>query len=273
MVGFGSLTLRNRYTLTHGAQCMRSFRVSSDLALILVSSMLLVQPAIGANAQTSAHRTAQRTSSVRIGTAPAASSVEVINGTLTETQVFNARGPIASPVPATSPSAGTSVEVLNGAARRTVVLDTRPPTRLPKAAYKRGGKRLGGGEATTAPPVTTVETINGTFREIKVLNGAADEASGARRSTRPVVVGIVSSDTKRAGGNRQRVVIGIGSSASKSMNAKPVVVGVASSESENVGKNAQPVAVGIGSSGLRSENRPAVVIGVAPQAKRRPYEP
>ncbi len=262
-----------------GFTLMRSSRGRSEYVLILVSALLALS-AMGATPQNHAHQTAARqASSTKTTAASPASSVEVINGSSVETQVFNASQP-AAPVQRhlKSVPAANTVEVINGSAKRTVVLDTQQSTgpRSLRAGDKRSGKRPGERGARAVPSVTRVETINGTFREIKLLNADKAEASGAgigRRSAQPVVVGIISSDTRRVGGNRQQVVVGIASSGSKSETAPPVVIGIGSADSENEGSNPQPVAIGMGSSKSKSEKAQAVVIGIAPRLKRPPYRP
>jgi hypothetical protein len=73
------------------------------------------------------------------------------------------------------------------------------------------------------------------------------------------------------------VVVGILSSGSKrgSSNAQPVVVNVASSESQGVGGSAAPVVVGIATTGSQVAGAvEPVAVGVSPRpAKRRPYRP
>ncbi|MFZ0746181.1 MAG: hypothetical protein WAM85_17365, partial [Terracidiphilus sp.] len=108
---------------------MRSSRGRSEYVLILVSALLALS-AMGATPQNHAHQTAARqASSTKTTAASPASSVEVINGSSVETQVFNASQP-AAPVQRhlKSVPAANTVEVINGSAKRTVVLDTQQTT-------------------------------------------------------------------------------------------------------------------------------------------------
>jgi hypothetical protein len=93
-----------------------------------------------------------------------------------------------------------SVEVFNGASIETQEFNAPEPS----AAIPAGTNH--------SPAVTTVEIINGSDREIKTLNQTPYETNrqgSAPHSAQPVVVAIVSSDTKRVGVNKQTVVVGI----------------------------------------------------------------
>ena len=92
-----------------------------------------------------------------------------------------------------------SVEVFNGDSIQTQELDAPHSSAVP----------AGTNHSSAA---TTVEIINGSDREIKTLNETPYETNrqgNAHRNARPVVVAIVSSDTRRVGVNKQTVVIGI----------------------------------------------------------------
>jgi|SRR5208337_4985892 len=93
-----------------------------------------------------------------------------------------------------------SVEVINGASIETQDFNAAEPD----AAIPAGTNH--------SSAVTTVEIINGSDREIKTLNETPYETNrqgSAQQNAQPVVVAIVSSDTKRVGVNKQTVVIGI----------------------------------------------------------------
>ena len=242
---------------------MTSTRTTSGLAILLALApvMFLTQPANGANTPASAPPTAAQTSASRRAKAePPPQSVEVYNGDSIQTEELNAPQPgTAVPSHTDHSSAGTSVEIINGSEKSTVILNDQQSTgpAPAKTLHKRGAKSLRESSEGTDPSVTTVEIINGSEREIRTLNDTSYETSrqrGAHRNTQPVVVAIVSSDTRRVGINRRPVVIGIESAGPDDLKASPIANG-----SESTAKS--------------NQKSDLVVIGIAPRLKRPPYQP
>jgi hypothetical protein len=119
-----------------------------------------------------------------------------------------------------------SVEVMNGASTQKVVFQND----------------VGAGTAQKdeAEPGYKVEVVNGTARDTQYFNG--DNASAGSDEKRPVVIGVQSSDTRVAGGNKHPVVTGI-------------------------------TAVGRGDAKNTSGGGPKVTTGISPKPKRPAYQP
>lgn len=251
------------YTLAHKVNLMTSTRTTSGLAILLALApvMFLTQPANGANTPASAPPTAAQTSASRRAKAePPPQSVEVYNGDSIQTEELNApQHGTAVPSHTDHSSAGTSVEIINGSEKSTAILNDQQSTgpAPAKTLHKRGAKSLRESSEGTDPPVTTVEIINGSEREFRTLNDTSYETArqgSAHRNTQPVVVAIVSSDTRRVGINRRPVVIGIESAGPDDLKASPIANG-----SESTAKS--------------NQKSDLVVIGIAPRLKRPPYQP
>ncbi len=119
-----------------------------------------------------------------------------------------------------------SVEVINGASTKHVV-------------FNEGKKPAESGKEQS--PQMKVEVVNGTSADTQYFY-AGNGAPGTAQSPRPVVVGVQSSDTRAAGGNKHPVVTGI------------TAVGQTDAKSVNSGGQ-------------------KVTTGVSPQPKRPVYQP
>lgn len=135
---------------------------------------------------------------------------------------------------------GASVEVINGTERKVVTFsDSGKPA---AKAVARPMAKTAPARTKTKPGEIQVEIINGTRREVKTLPMTGAPATAPADPSQPVVVGIVSGDTRRVGGNKDQVVVGVESSGDDG--------------STTIGKTTRPVAV-----------------GVSPKPKRKPYRP
>ena len=193
------------YTLAHGVRFMLPFLARLSVMFLLGSGMLFAQQPAGEAPQQPARTTsAKQHSSTKAKPAPAAMSVEVLNGTEKRTQVFRSEQ-----------SSGTD--------------DQKP---VAGSAGKRGSTRNAKGE----PAVTRVEIFNGNTSYTKTFQGSDErsEAGGQRPNGKPVVVGISNGGTTTRNGKLQPVVTGVASSESNNGagSKQPVVVGVASSGSD-----------------------------------------
>jgi hypothetical protein len=119
-----------------------------------------------------------------------------------------------------------SVEVMNGASTQKVVFKNEDAA--------------GGAQKNKAEPGFKVEVVNGAAQDTQYFSG--DNARRGSDEKRPVVIGVQSSDTRVAGGNKHPVVTGI--SAAGQVDAKST-----------------------GSGGQK------VTTGISPQPKRQAYQP
>jgi hypothetical protein len=142
-----------------------------------------------------------------------------------------------APPAAAKPSAAVdSVEVINGSARQTQVFDAEqqapmPPERSVHAKTARRGPQR---NTVSAPSVPDVEVINGAQWETRRFDGFDDEIASPwieRNTVRPVVVDVISSESVRRRGN-----------TSATASTAPIVVGIGSSEAEGHGESAKPIA-------------------------------
>jgi hypothetical protein len=188
------------------------------------------------------HHTAHSTAKA---TAPAQTSVEVINGTTTRTQVFQDQ--------TATHSAQTKVEVINGNAHRTQVFEADSAAKA--ATPVRQGKMVTF-KGVNGGPSMKVMVINGTRWETRNFASAATPASSTpapKPRNEPVVVAIESSANGRSAASKTPVVVDVASSGSQA--GQPVVLQVAA-RGTDAGKSIAP----------------SVVTGVSPaQPKRPPY--
>ncbi len=152
------------------------------LPLILASSVLLAQPAQSGTPQQTTHKKVVKRHSHRrrVKAAPPTQTVEVINGSKTQTTVF--RGTPKTPV-GTNASRGhgstgtksapkaTTIEVTNGEKTQTQVFGATQP----KSAATKTGKKHSSAGTSTKPSAATVEVINGTSEQTKVFSGSQQE--------------------------------------------------------------------------------------------------
>jgi len=238
-------------------------RAGAYLAFLLTPGLVCAQQASAVPVPDSAHHPAQKTATKKLAkTALPQTQVEVINGTVTQRQVFDADRSSADAKDGCSP---VSVEVINGQAWKTMTFNCQTQRPSKTAAAKDAPQA-----AHVAKSTMQVEILNGTRHEIQLVNNGPREAVPVhplKANAPPVVVGIVSGDTKRVGGNKQRVVVGIESSGTK------VVTGVASSGSKNKQGNAQPVVIAIESADteISGKSTQPVAVGVEPHPRRAPY--
>jgi len=137
--------------------------------------------------------------------------VEVINGTTTQTQFFDAPQKAGAKQPAkTKKDMGeTRIAVLNGTHSETAVFaaDKPAPTHIRESAKSK---------PASDPSEIKVAVVNGTRTETRVFSASDGEEQGdAAARTQPVVVGITSERSNSAEANGQPVVVGIEGGASK----------------------------------------------------------
>jgi len=262
--------------------CMPSFRAYSILPLFLVPGVLFSQTPNGTNPQSSTHPRAMKGHSAASAAAqPPEFNVEVRNGSTVETRVFNSLQPTAE-IPETTNSVPDKnrVEVINGAAKRSIVLDTQEPSVMlpPNASLKHGANGHGEGSDGTPFYVNKVETINGMNREIRVFYGNPNEPNGpgsGQSRAQPIVATVVSSATRREGGNNLRIVVGIESGRPKSTvrNAQQVATAIGAGDSTR--EQMPPMVIGMASNESSSQgvNLRPIAIRIAPRSKRPPYRP
>ena len=131
--------------------------------------------------------------------------VEVINGTATQTQFFDApQKPNAKKSAKSKKDAGeTRIAVLNGTRSETEVFAADEP------ATGHTGKKTKSAPAGD-PSQIKVAVVNGTRTETRVFDARdAEGHDDSATRTQPFVVGVSSSGTKTADGNAQPVVVGI----------------------------------------------------------------
>ena len=172
---------------------------------LLGSGMLFAQQPAGETPQQPARATtAKRHSSTKAKPAPAAMTVEVLNGAEKRTQVFRS--------------------------------EQSPDTNGQKTVAHRAGKRRSTRNAKGEPAVTRVEIFNGNTSYTKTFQDIGETGGpGAQRPNgKPVVIGISNGGTTTRNGKLQPVVTGIASSESNNGagSRESVVVGVASSGSD-----------------------------------------
>ena len=115
-----------------------------------------------------------------------------------------------------------SVEVINGDATKKVTFHEDEPAQPLKKNARAGLK--------SAPAPLKVDVLNGTSTDTQYFYGQEEQNENARNQ--PVVIGVESSDTRTAGGNKHPVVTSITSSSgtvAKAANAggEPVTKSVA----------------------------------------------
>ena len=166
---------------------MPSISTSPGLPYLLLASMLFSGAAYGAAQQTSAKDIASSSKEAELTPPP---NVEVINGSKTTIMTFRSQ-----------PSLGM---------------------RAQDVALKMSGKVPAQKSAAAAPSPIQVDVINGDRWETKTFDENAIVGGGhgsATASAQPVVIWISSSDTRRQGGIKEPVVIGIASSESETREA------------------------------------------------------
>jgi len=159
---------------------MHATRICFILPLLLASSMLLAQHPHGATPQQSVHKKVVKRHShrrrSRTKAAPPTQTVEIINGTKTQTTVFSEtpRTPVGQKASGRHRSARTkavsptaTVEVTNGENTQTDVFggNQRKPT------GQKTAKMNSSTGTSAAPSPVTVEVINGTSEQTKVFSG------------------------------------------------------------------------------------------------------
>jgi hypothetical protein len=165
---------------------MRAIRTCFILPLLLAASLVLAQKPQAAPPRQAAHPTvhkkvARRHAHRRRGkTAPPTQSVEIINGTKTQTTVFSGSPRTSTRQNASgrqratgtkSASKSTTIEVTNGEKTQTQVFSgTRPRPAGSKAARTHSSTATGAAKS----PVT-VEVINGTSEQTKVFSGTPQQ--------------------------------------------------------------------------------------------------
>lgn len=163
---------------------MSSSHAGSCLALFLLSSALIAQTATGPAPRLQAP-------------APAA----------------------AHPAKKARPQAASSVEILNGTVATTVTFKPQRPasTHSHAPAPKPPAKGVPQKRTRTASSVDRVEIINGTKVETKIFKGVepAGSATIAASSDESIVIGIASSESGQPR-NRQPVVVGVASAGAVS---------------------------------------------------------
>ena len=193
---------------------MLSSLAKSGLVFLLATNLLAAQQAPHTKTKRRHHPRSAKTAQA----APVPTKVEVHNGAMTQTQVFDAEPPASRK----STPGATRVDVINGAQKQMQVFDTAPAAKPSKRGSKSGGQPA----MASAEPVSGVDIFNGSTRERRVFDGTMEDVSG-RASRQRVVVGITAN-----GGESKRV------------GASQVVTGVAASGSA-AGKEVQPVTVGV----------------------------
>ncbi len=131
--------------------------------------------------------------------------VEVINGTTTQTQFFDApQKPGAKQSAKGKKDSGeTRVAVLNGTHSETEVFAADKPA----ATHTRKGAKRAPAED---PSQIKVAVVNGTKTETRVFEAKDAEGQGDPAArTQPVVVGITSEGSSSSGANGQPVVVGV----------------------------------------------------------------
>ena len=159
--------------------CLRSVGICFIFPFILASSVLLAQPAQSATPQPTIHKKVVKRHSHRrrAKAAPPTQTVEVINGSKTQTTVF--RGTPKTPAGANasrghgstgtkSAPKATTIEVTNGEKTQTQVFGATQP----KSATTKAGKKPSSAGTRTKPSAATVEVINGTSEQTKVFSGS-----------------------------------------------------------------------------------------------------
>jgi len=96
-----------------------------------------------------------------------------------------------------------SVEVINGDATKKVTFHEDEPAQASKKTARAGLKN--------APAPLKVDVLNGTATDTQYFYGQDEQNENARNQ--PVVIGVASSDTRTAGGNKHPVVTSITSSS------------------------------------------------------------
>lgn len=203
---------------------MRLTLVKSSLPLILVASMVWGQQAKPSSAPQIAQPTEGKDSGTKSAHAKAAHKTQVHHRASRRRKASRRKGAKrAAYRPAYTQN---SVEVMNGASTQKVVFQSEDAA----GAAKKDKKELG----------YKVEVVNGTAQDTQYFNG--DNARTGSDEQRPVVVGVQSSETRVAGGNKHPVVTGI--TAAGPVDAKTA-----------------------------SGSGPKVTTGISPKPKRPAYQP
>ena len=202
---------------------MRLTLVSSSLPLVLVATMVCGQQARPSSAPQTAQPNAVRDSGAQSAHAKAAHKRQVHHRAARHRKASSRKG--AKRAAYRPKYTQNSVEVMNGASTQKVVFQNDDVRTSQKDKTDPGYK---------------VEVVNGTARDTQYFNG--DNARTGSDEKRPVVVGVQSSDTRIAGGNKHPVVTGI--TAGGPVDAKSA-----------------------------SGGGPKVTTGISPKPKRPAYQP
>jgi hypothetical protein len=140
----------------------------------------------------------------------------------------------APPAAANSSATVDSVEVINGSAWRTQVFDVEPQARMPqeRSVQTKTARRGAQKNTVSASSVPDVEIINGAGSETRRFDGFEDEITSPwieRNMVRPVVIGVVSSESVNRLPNTAHIVVGVASTDLRDVNrsVRPVLYRVA----------------------------------------------
>jgi hypothetical protein len=203
---------------------MRLILASSSLPLVLVATMVCGQQANPLSAPQTAQPTAVKNSGVQSTHAKAAHKSQVHQRAATHRKASSHKG--AKRAAYRPEYTQNSVEVMNGASTQKVVF--------------RNDDALRTSQKDKADPGYKVEIVNGTAQDTQYFNG--DNPRTGSDEERPVVIGVQSSDTRVAGGNKHPVVTRI-------------------------------TAVGRGDVKVTHADGQKVTTGISPKPKRPPYQP
>jgi hypothetical protein len=170
---------------------MRLTLVRSSLPLVLVATMMCGQQAKPSSPSQTGQPIAAKNSGTQSGHAKVAHKTQTHRRAVRRKYVSKRKGAKRQAYrPAYTQN---SVEVMNGASTQKVVFQDDAAAR---ASQKDKGE-----------PGYKVEVLNGTAVDTQYFNG--DNARTGSDEKRPVVIGVQSSDTRVAGGNKHPVVTGI----------------------------------------------------------------
>jgi hypothetical protein len=203
---------------------MRLTLVKSSLPLILVATMVWGQQAKPSSAPQNAQPNAEKDSGTKSAHANAAHKTRVHHRASRRRKASRRKG--AKRAAYRPEYRQNSVEVMNGASTQKVVFQNDDATH--------------GAGKDTADSGYKVEVVNGTAQDTQYFSG--DNTRTGSDENRPVVVGVQSSDTRVAGGNKHPVVTGI-------------------------------TAEGHGDAKSSSGSGPKVTTGISPKPKRPAYQP
>ena len=208
---------------------MRRTFVSCTFALALVSTMLPGQEAKQPSTERSTQQSAAKDSGASGAQTRAAQAKKTYHRAARKQYSKAGKG---AKRPAYRPEyTENSVEVINGASTKKVVFQSDKGTSASESAKN-------------VPTPLKVEVVNGTSTDTQYFyaGNAQTEAQQAGERNRPVVVAVLSSNTRFAGGNKH-----------------PVVTGITAAEAGD--------AKSAGGGG------PKLATGIAPQPKRPDYQP